>query len=275
MTHIYEAFPAVPVMSTCYLVARLQGVAYTFGILFYLTFQTACFVQGAEIRCNPNRIGYNAAASKCPIDQICTPRGICELLEQENVLVTRARHFKPIPSTPNQSLKQREGRCGKHFGGAECDTKGKLGPCCSRRGWCGSSAVHCRRENGCQHGCSLDPEITVKSRDMPANVTEQTSEPLINTHQIFASFSKPLPAPEHETPGGFRVAGDSGVPAMHAALMPNGKAVFLDKIENFTQLQFDNGEYAYSSEWDPISGKVTPLAYKVISYVLSIVFGAG
>jgi hypothetical protein len=105
---------------------------------------------------------------------------------------------------------------------------------------------------------------------MPVNVTEQTSEPLINTHQIFASFSKPLPAPEHGTPGEFRVAGDSGVPVMHAALMPNGKVIFLDKIENYTQLQFDTGEYAYSSEWDPVSGKVTPLAYKVIQYPFSI-----
>jgi hypothetical protein len=99
---------------------------------------------------------------------------------------------------------------------------------------------------------------------MPVNNTDQTSEPLINTHPMFASFSKPVPASEHEMPGEFRVIGDSGVPAMHAALMPNGKVMFLDKIENHTQLKFDNGEFAYSAEWDPVTGEIAPLAYKVL-----------
>lgn len=53
------------------------------------------------------------------------------------------------------------------------------------------------------------------------------------------------------------------MPAMHAALMPNGKVVFLDKIETYTQLRLDNGELAYSTEWDPESGQLVPLSYKV------------
>lgn len=60
--------------------------------------------------------------------------------------------------------------------------------------------------------------------------------------------------------GRFEVIGQSGVPAMHAALLPNGKVVFLDKVENYTQLKLPNGQYAYSSEYDPASGQLTPLA---------------
>lgn len=50
---------------------------------------------------------------------------------------------------------------------------------------------------------------------------------------------------------------------MHAALMPNGRVVFLDKIEDYTQLKLDSGYYAYSSEYDPKTNEVVPLAYKV------------
>lgn len=63
--------------------------------------------------------------------------------------------------------------------------------------------------------------------------------------------------------GEFKVVGESGVPAMHAALMPNGRVVFLDKIEDYTQLKLDSGYYAYSSEYDPKTNEVVPLAYKV------------
>jgi hypothetical protein len=50
----------------------------------------------------------------------------------------------------------------------------------------------------------------------------------------------------NEVPGSFEVVGQSGVPAMHAALMPNGRVVFLDKIENYTQVNLTTGGYAYS-----------------------------
>ncbi|KAI5301135.1 hypothetical protein KEM55_002225 [Ascosphaera atra] len=35
--------------------------------------------------------------------------------------------------------------------------------------------------------------------------------------------------------------------------MPNNRAVFLDKIEDYTQLKLQNGYYAYSSEYDPVT----------------------
>ena len=61
---------------------------------------------------------------------------------------------------------------------------------------------------------------------------------------------------------GFEVVGCSGVPAMHATLMPNGRVVFLDKIENYTQVNLTNGSYAYSSEYDPVTNAVVPLTYQ-------------
>lgn len=50
---------------------------------------------------------------------------------------------------------------------------------------------------------------------------------------------------------------------MSAALLANGRVVFVDKVENYTQLVLDNGQYAYSSEYDPMTNTVVPLSYKV------------
>jgi len=50
---------------------------------------------------------------------------------------------------------------------------------------------------------------------------------------------------------------------MHAALMPNGRVMFLDKIEDYTQLKLPNGRYAYSSEYNPATNMVVGLSYKV------------
>lgn len=59
------------------------------------------------------------------------------------------------------------------------------------------------------------------------------------------------------------MVGLSGVPVMHAALLPNGKVAFLDKVENFTQLKLENGNTAYSAEYDPETGTMTGLELKV------------
>ena len=56
---------------------------------------------------------------------------------------------------------------------------------------------------------------------------------------------------------------------MHAGLMPNGKVIFLDKVENYTQIRLPDGQYAYSAEYDPISNTFVGLSYKV-NRVLSI-----
>lgn len=63
----------------------------------------------------------------------------------------------------------------------------------------------------------------------------------------------PGPAPANRGSGTFfTVIGQAGVPAMHAALMPNGKVVFIDKVEDYSQLRVsETGRFAYSSEFDP------------------------
>jgi hypothetical protein len=53
---------------------------------------------------------------------------------------------------------------------------------------------------------------------------------------------------------------------MHAALMPNGKVMFLDKVEDYTRLKLPNGRFAYSSEYDPQANTVVPLAYKTNAF---------
>jgi len=59
---------------------------------------------------------------------------------------------------------------------------------------------------------------------------------------------------------------------MHAGLLPNGRVVFLDKVENYTQLKLPNGQYAYSSEYDPATNQVVPLAYKTNSFCAGGIF---
>lgn len=50
---------------------------------------------------------------------------------------------------------------------------------------------------------------------------------------------------------------------MHAGLMQNGRVVFLDKVENYSQLKLGNGQFAYSAEYDPKTNTRVPLSYKV------------
>jgi hypothetical protein len=59
---------------------------------------------------------------------------------------------------------------------------------------------------------------------------------------------------------------------MHAGLMPNGRVVFLDKVENYTDLKLPNGQYAYSSEYDPTTQKLTPLSYKTNAFCSGGIF---
>lgn len=63
------------------------------------------------------------------------------------------------------------------------------------------------------------------------------------------------------------LSASSGVPAMHAAAMLNGKVVFLDKVENYTQLRLPNGQSAYSGIYDPeLHTTPKPLAYKTNAF---------
>ena len=118
------------------------------------------------------------------------------------------------------------------------------GSCCSMYGYCGNTTAHCGE--GCQSG------------------------PCVNAPAVAAP--KASPAPAAAKPGTIQIKGRSGVPAMHAGLMPNGKVVFLDKVENYTELKLANGQYAYSSEYDPTTQKLTPLAYKTNAFCSGGIF---
>jgi hypothetical protein len=50
---------------------------------------------------------------------------------------------------------------------------------------------------------------------------------------------------------------------MHAGLLPNGRVIFLDKVENYTQIKLSNGQYAYSAEYDPATNTAVGLQYAV------------
>lgn len=50
---------------------------------------------------------------------------------------------------------------------------------------------------------------------------------------------------------------------MHAGLLQNGRVVFLDKVEDYSQIKLPNGQFAYSAEYDPATNNVVGLAYKV------------
>jgi hypothetical protein len=134
---------------------------------------------------------------------------------------------RPTPPTIPQAS------CGPDNGNTLCGDW-KYGSCCSRYGVCGSGTAHCGE--GCQSGPCLNGSV--------------------------APNPGPKPAPLNPNPGEFKVVGHTGVPAMHAALMPNGKVVILDKIENYTQIKLSNGYYAYSAEYDPVTHTSVGLGVK-------------
>ncbi|KAE9370869.1 carbohydrate-binding module family 18 [Stipitochalara longipes BDJ] len=125
-----------------------------------------------------------------------------------------------------------DGTCGAGNGNTVCGNWPN-GNCCSMYGFCGNTAAHCGA--GCQSGsCLSAPAVPAPG---------------------------PAPAPAAPNGGSFNIVGLSGVPAMHAALMPNGRVMFLDKLENYTQLRTADGYYAMSSEYDPAKNTPVPLAY--------------
>jgi hypothetical protein len=72
----------------------------------------------------------------------------------------------------------------------------------------------------------------------------------------------PKIAPANGNLGNFTIVGNSGVPSMHAGLLPNGQVALLDKVENYTGLMLSNGRFAYAAEWSPRSRESVPLSVK-------------
>lgn len=57
---------------------------------------------------------------------------------------------------------------------------------------------------------------------------------------------------------------------MHAGLLQNGRVVFLDKVENYSQIKLPNGQFAYSAEYDPATNTVVGLTYKACMHFINI-----
>ena len=146
---------------------------------------------------------------------------------------------KPKPT----GISTTDGSCGAKFGNTICGDWAQ-GSCCSMYGYCGNTTGHCGE--GCQNG--------------PCDKAPSAAAPAAS------------PAPAASKPGSIVIKGRSGVPAMHAGLMQNGRVVFLDKVENYTELKLGNGQYAYSSEYDPATQKLVPLAYKTNAFCSGGIF---
>ncbi|KAG9231250.1 carbohydrate-binding module family 18 protein [Amylocarpus encephaloides] len=247
--------------------------------------------------------------------QCCSQYGFCGKTDG-HCLASAGCQNGCSPPTTHPTPPRSDGRCGKDFGGALCDPKGEYGQCCSQYGFCGKTGGHCLVSAGCQNGCSAgipsstmgEPVIAPASSSMPAGSTSAAavttngscgvgkgntvcgswpqgsccsaysfcgstsahcgegcqSGPCLNAPAV--PPPGPSPAPAAPNGGSFRVVGSSGVPAMHAALLPNGRVMFLDKLENYTELKTANGYFAMSSEYDPATNKAVPLAYQTNAF---------
>ncbi|RPA80933.1 galactose oxidase [Ascobolus immersus RN42] len=217
---------------------------------------------------------------------------------QVTTTVTPTPSNTPAPGGPPAS---KDGRCGKGFGNATC--KGwPLGECCSEYGYCGGSAAHCGV--GCQNGCDGgDPTSSAPIGEPTASIpiTKDGTCGRTNGGAICMGWPQgeccsmygfcgdtsahcgdgcqngpcshegggdgPAPQPAPITNGGrWDIVGDSGVPVMHAALMPNGRVIFLDKVEDYTKLKLPNGRLAYSAEYDPVTNTKVALSYKTNAF---------
>lgn len=188
--------------------------------------------------CDPNSTVYKGSC--------CSAAGWCGNTVDHcgTGCVSGCTSTTPPPQT-STGTPTTDGTCGRDNGGKTC-VGWSTGECCSMYGWCGNTDSHCGA--GCQSGPCTGGSI-------PSSLN-----------------SSPAPNPANPTPGSFAIVGRSGVPAMHAGLLPNGRVVFLDKVEDFTELKLPNGQFAYSSEYDPNTNTVVPLAYKTNAFCSGGIF---
>lgn len=193
--------------------------------------------------------------------KICLPVSLGLCLGQASTILRRAGSEpvlgKPSDEPPTGPITS-DGTCGRYKDNTVCGDWPQ-GGCCSLYGvgnscnhrylltlncvqLCGNSSAHC--EKGCQSGPCKG--------------------------QTLSPAPGPVPAKVASTPGAFEIVGQSGVPAMHASLMPNGKVVFLDKVETYSQIKLPNGRYAFSSEYDPVTNSAVGLSIKVYCFAPSV-----
>ena len=129
---------------------------------------------------------YLAHPESCLRGQVCVENNTC--------VHTRAIEGRLPCDTSSRS----DGRCGRDFDGACCDSNGPYGPCCSQYGWCGNAPDHCLGMNACQFGCMTGPfppshpppAEPMKPGDPKSSATP-LSEPVIGEPTTTAAISEP------------------------------------------------------------------------------------
>lgn len=173
------------------------------------------------------------ASNGCQSECTNASTAVAPASSQEPVIAPVTRTAAAAQATATTT----DGTCGSSNGGEVCGNW-PAGNCCSMYGFCGNTSSHCGE--GCQSGdCISAPTVPAPG---------------------------PSPAPAAPMQGEFNIVGRSGVPAMHAALMPNGRVFFLDKLENYTELKLSDGYFAMSSEYNPEDNTVVPLAYSTNAF---------
>ncbi|MCJ1429075.1 hypothetical protein MMC29_006988 [Sticta canariensis] len=274
-----------------------------------LSLDGKCGPANGGTTCDPNSANYKGSC--------CSPFGWCGDSDAHCGAGCQSGPCTKVDGTKPRS----DGQCGSGFGGAPCDPNGEFGGCCSSAGWCGKTAAHCDKAQGCQSGCTTgggggtgttpptpsssqaEPVLGAPTNAPPTGATTRDgtcgadngntvcgnwvqggccsmygfcgdttahcgngcqSGPCLGPAVIPAPG--PSPAPAATVPGSLKVVGQAGVPAMHAGLLQNGRVVFLDKVENYSQLKLANGQFAYSAEYDPATNKVVGLGYKTNAF---------
>jgi Glyoxal oxidase N-terminus len=77
---------------------------------------------------------------------------------------------------------------------------------------------------------------------------------------LLVCFLESAVAAFDNVPASFEIRGESGVPAMHGALLANGKLAFLDKVEDRNKVFLSNGSAAYCCTYDPVTNDIKPLS---------------
>ncbi|KAK8234236.1 glyoxal oxidase [Phyllosticta capitalensis] len=197
--------------------------------------QNGCTGAASSSGSSPSSSKSGSATTKSPVSKPVSSPGssVTSSSTQEPVLGTSRSSAAPTATGKVTT----DGSCGASYGGTICGDWA-AGSCCSMYGYCGNTSSHCG--SGCQSGPCLSAPVVAAPGASPAP-----------------------PAP---ILGSFDVVGDSGVPVMHAGLLPNGKVAFLDKVENYTQVKLSDGQYAYAAEYDTELNTYVPLSYKTNSF---------
>ncbi|TGZ80458.1 DUF1929-domain-containing protein [Ascodesmis nigricans] len=242
-------------------------------------------------------INCTEGVEKCFADMFCGSDNLCKFQSEAPKVYPRSpiAHPRPAPAPAPAPAPQSgsqysvDGRCGRNFNNLLCSATSPNypGACCSSAGWCGNSAAHCG--DGCQSGCtgtSNPPTSGVPTTNGQCGAQNDgrtcvgwslgtccsaygwcgNSDAHCGTGCQSGCTGGTTPNPPDPTPipvsggGNFAIVGRSGVVAMHAGLMANGRVFFLNKVDNYAEIRLSNGRYAYASEYNPDNNQVVGLS---------------